>query len=410
MGGVAIEQLQGAVDELAGKLRRSVVVDDTSVRLLVTSRHFGDEDEVRVRAVLQRSGDERALGHVLAQGVAQWTSAGVIPPLPSIGMQTRVCVPIRWRSELLGFLMVMDADGTLTTGELKEITTAAADMAPHLRVLVESEGHDGEDALWDLTDPHSLNRRQALTDIAERHDLGRFGHTVALDVAAVEVQEKALGHATTALAGALRNESREHPASLLYAIRDSSAVLLLGLARPTSRDRLAGHATKFITRLNDLSAQRFRWVAGIGSTVTGLDLAAESADQAALASTSAASGLMPKSVVFWDELGAYASLLRIPKEGLATDALPYELRRLLEIDSDGQLRSTVHAYLDHAGSSSEAADALHIHRTTLYYRLGRVQELAGLDLGEGRTRLALHVGLEMLRIRDARREVLASKS
>jgi DNA-binding PucR family transcriptional regulator len=104
--------------------------------------------------------------------------------------------------------------------------------------------------------------------------------------------------------------------------------------------------------------------------------------------------------VFWDELGAYASLLRIPQGGRARHALPSELLRLLAIDSDGQLTSTIHAYLDHGGSSSEAAEALHIHRTTLYYRLGRVQELAGLDLADGRTRLALHVGLELLRVED----------
>jgi sugar diacid utilization regulator len=158
-----------------------------------------------------------------------------------------------------------------------------------------------------------------------------------------------------------------------------------------------------VRRVNDLSAQRCRWVGGIGSVVDSLALAADSADQAALAS-SAASRLLPQSVVFWDELGAYASLLRIPQGGLSRNALPNELLRLLEVDSDGQLRSTVHAYLDHAGSSSDAADALHIHRTTLYYRLGRVQELAGLDLAEGRTRLALHVGLELLRIQEAGRQ------
>ncbi len=112
---MAIEQLQQAVDALAESLHRSVAIDDSSIRLVVSSRHFDDADDVRVRALLQRQGGDQALGHVLAQGVTHWTTAGVIPPLPEIGMKARVCVPIRWRAELLGLLMVMDADSTLTT-------------------------------------------------------------------------------------------------------------------------------------------------------------------------------------------------------------------------------------------------------------------------------------------------------
>jgi hypothetical protein len=36
--------------------------------------------------------------------------------------------------------MVMDADRTLTAVELKEITAAATEMAPHLRAIVEDDG------------------------------------------------------------------------------------------------------------------------------------------------------------------------------------------------------------------------------------------------------------------------------
>jgi DNA-binding PucR family transcriptional regulator len=86
-------------------------------------------------------------------------------------------------------------------------------------------------------------------------------------------------------------------------------------------------------------------------------------------------------------------LLRIP--GLDETALPAELRRLAQVDPGGQLTRTVRAYLDHGGNGPAAAEVLHIHRTTLYYRLGRVRDLTGLDLDDGRTRLALHLGLAL---------------
>ncbi|RNM12043.1 PucR family transcriptional regulator [Nocardioides pocheonensis] len=396
---MAIEQLQRAVDELAERLGRSVVIDDATVRLVVASRHFGDEDEVRVRGVLQREAGRKALGHVLAQGVTHWTTAGVIPPLPEIGMKARVCVPIRWRAELLGLLMVMDADSTLTTAELTEITAAAADMAPYLKSMVEEDGSGGEEAVWDLISSSALSRRQALSDLEERHDPTRFSPMVALHLTA-DVPRAAASHAAIALTSGLRVQARDEPAAFLYAAHDSTAVVLLGLGGSGARQQIMRRATRMVGRINDLSAQRFDWVCGIGTVVEGLDLAVDTADQARLAA-SAAPGLLPGPVVLWDELGAYASLLRIPPSGRTPHALPSELRRLIEVDSDGQLTKTVRAYLDHGGSSPEAADALHIHRTTLYYRLGRVQELADLDLADGRTRLALHVGLELMSIANA---------
>ena len=75
--------------------------------------------------------------------------------------------------------------------------------------------------------------------------------------------------------------------------------------------------------------------------------------------------------------------------------LPDELERLLRVDADGRLVDTLRVFLDRAGNIPAAADELHVHRTTLYYRLDRIRALAGLDLDDGRVRLALHVGLAM---------------
>jgi hypothetical protein len=379
------------------------VIDDSSVHMLVMSAHYGDEDNARVRAVLQREPGNAAVGHVLAQGVTTWTKAGVIPAHPEIGLQSRVCVPIRWRGELLGLLMVIDADSTLSAQELELITAAAADMAPYLSALVGGDFADGEDALWHLLSPQPVTRRRALSDIAERHDVEPFALNAALHIAALELDETTSGHAEMALKSALRSESRSNPAPMLYTVRDGAALVVMGLAPSMGRGWLASRGGQLVARVNELSAQRFHCIAGVGRVVQGLDRTDESADQAVLAST-AGRGLVPGPVIFWDELGAYASLLRIPQSGVLDSALPDELRRLLEIDSDGQFAETVRVYLDHGGSSPSAAEALHIHRTTLYHRLDRLQELAGLDLADGRTRLALHVGLELLRIRASIRQ------
>jgi hypothetical protein len=397
MRSVMGDRLQHAVDDLARKLQRSVVVNDSAVHLLVASPHYGDEDEVRVRAVLQRDAGSQAIGHVLAQGVASWVTAGVIPAYPEIGLRARVCVPIRWRGELLGLLLVTDAEGTLTTAELTQISAAAEDMAPDLSAFVGDDLADGEESLWDLLSPQPVSRRRALAELVERHDAKLFAHLVTIYLAPTDLNEHTAGHATMAMRSALRAELREDAVPMLYAVHEGAGLVLCGMEGATSRTLLTGRAKRLVARVNELSAQRFDCVAGVGRVVEGLDQAIATTDQAALA-WSAACGLLPGPVVFWDELGAYASLLRIPQSGLVPSMLPDEVKRLLEIDPDGQLTETVRTYLDLGGSSPDAAKALHIHRTTLYYRLGRVEELAGLDLDNGHVRLALHVGLELLQI------------
>jgi len=136
-------EVQSAVDDLANLLHRSVVIIDPDVRLLYSSVHFGDEDQVRIKAILHRGADSKAIGHVLAQGVTNWHTAGVIPANPELEFHARVCVPIRWRGTLFGMVLVMDADGTMTTSELAASNKMAQDVAPAMAIRGEREAAKG---------------------------------------------------------------------------------------------------------------------------------------------------------------------------------------------------------------------------------------------------------------------------
>ncbi|MEA2249545.1 MAG: hypothetical protein QOH46_4074 [Solirubrobacteraceae bacterium] len=61
------------------------------------------------------------------------------------------------------------------------------------------------------------------------------------------------------------------------------------------------------------------------------------------------------------------------------------------------LRATLEAYYAAGGRLEPAARALHIHVSTLRYRLGRVEELLGVDPREGDARLDLEVALRAAR-------------
>jgi DNA-binding PucR family transcriptional regulator len=75
------------------------------------------------------------------------------------------------------------------------------------------------------------------------------------------------------------------------------------------------------------------------------------------------------------------------------------LRSLIEKGSRGDsLVQTLEVFLDSAGDVRAASEQLFAHRTSLYYRLRRIQELTGLDLSNGDDRLIAHLGLRIARL------------
>jgi PucR C-terminal helix-turn-helix domain/GGDEF-like domain len=74
-------------------------------------------------------------------------------------------------------------------------------------------------------------------------------------------------------------------------------------------------------------------------------------------------------------------------------------------DYDGQhdteLLATLQAFLAHHGSTTETAEAMHLHRHTVGYRLSRVHEVSGLSPYESDGRERLSLGLKAQQILDA---------
>lgn len=122
----------------------------------------------------------------------------------------------------------------------------------------------------------------------------------------------------------------------------------------------------------------------------------------ALLAANVAEGDPERPVLAFDDTGAYRLLL----SAMAED--PAELQRFYAetvaplVDYDDQyetdLVATVAAFLDADGNVAGTAQRMFTHRHTIRYRLERVRELSGLDVGstDGRERLSL--GLKAMRV------------
>jgi purine catabolism regulator len=70
----------------------------------------------------------------------------------------------------------------------------------------------------------------------------------------------------------------------------------------------------------------------------------------------------------------------------------------LSDDDHGELAQTLHTFLRCRFDRTVTSAALHVHRNTLAYRLGRIEEITGLDLGSPRdlacAYMAIGVGVD----------------
>ena len=100
----------------------------------------------------------------------------------------------------------------------------------------------------------------------------------------------------------------------------------------------------------------------------------------------------PHGAAAFDELGFYRLIDAAHGGGEVESFVREWLGALLDYDHsrNSELVMTLSDYLECGGSYDESAAALHIHRSTLRYRLARIAELTGHDLRNVDTRFNLH--------------------
>ncbi|MBI3971046.1 MAG: helix-turn-helix domain-containing protein [Chloroflexi bacterium] len=108
----------------------------------------------------------------------------------------------------------------------------------------------------------------------------------------------------------------------------------------------------------------------------------------------------PGRLVPYAELGLYRVLHALRDTAELRSFYEQTLGPLVEYDRrTGQsLVETLEAFFACNGNLSQTAQRLHHHRNSLHYRIGRIQEIAGVDLEDPDTRLALQVALKARRL------------
>lgn len=290
----------------------------------------------------------------------------------------RLIAPIRMGGDLLGLVSLVDPERQSTEVDIAALEQTALVLAPelfHERRLAELEPrlrHDLVERLISGTATDDASVQAARFG----HDLHR-PHRVALLQWPDGVERAAVGDAVERAAGQLRLD-------ILTGARGAATVVLLagrdtegeGLYRAVS-DELGGASGAI----------------GIGGLCEVSADLPHSYEEAARALSVRRRSHSPHGSTSFAELGLCRMMGAGDGEREADRFVREWLGPLLEYDAHHhtQLTATLSHYLESGGSYDATAEALHIHRSTVRYRLQRIRDITDQDLGDVDTRLNLHV-------------------
>ncbi len=400
------DEVQALVEQLSAELDRSVLVDDASLRLLAYSPTLGSEDEVRRTAILTRETPRLIRDLHFAQGIATATEPVRTPPRPDIGLESRVCVPIRCQGALFGYLWLIDADQSLTDDDCEAAERCAAEIgtAMYRRDELERPQREHELRLLEtLLGPDAAGRESAAHELAGSELLVTGAGIGVLAMRPWREPGAELGASERARLGlALDQFRRALPRrQTLSVVHGDHGLMLVAVDAHLQR---SGGLPELARRAQDALDQAFmaddpvRIALGYSGQHDHLREAHRAHEHARLALRVA--GALPEhgTPAGWEELGAYRLLARAAETPHARELIHPGLPQLFALQSKESLVQTLEAYLDNGCDTKLTAEALFLHRASLYYRLQRIEAITGTSLKSGADRLALHSGLKLARL------------
>ena len=395
------DELQVLVDDLAKRLNRSVAIDDPDLRLLAHSDHFDEIDAARIVSIMHRSAGDQATKYSFGLGSREATDLFFEPPEAAIGQTFgRIGMSIRRNGHLLGFVWLMGHD----SDDLNALRTPLAQAAEVAAVALERSRTihmlrlDREFAyVQGLMSTDRTLRTATVAHVGREHmlDIEQPVTAVALMSTAFEPSQHSESDRRAVVAALDAAVLLTKRGMGLRSSIGGSGTLLINCSEIAAAVDIASaiHAIAVETS----GRNHDDWWVGVGNDWP-IDDAATALQQARHAATAAGALRSLGTVVTFEGLGVYGPLTALPREVLA-GSLDRRYLQLANVKGHRDLLvDTLEMYLDNAGSVQQTRQLLSIERASLYYRLRRIEEVAGIDLNDGNTRLALHMSLKMARL------------
>ncbi len=376
---------------LAGLLGQSISIENERFEILA-SANIAEVDEARRFTVSEGRTNPRLLAALEQRGILEelrTTRRPVhIPSIPDVGLEfERILAPIVVHGETYGYVWIIAHDRPLTELDSMAINsgaTIAALMMLHQESVQSAESSLKGSLLSQLIQSES-GREAILTDQALRYGVDLTQRYMML---LVETSERS----TQTMLQLYRRINR------LAGIHGWQAVVGQFAGQPVLLVQADQNIPAIIEQIRTEVNQTITLRIGISGVHRGAEDVSKAHQECreVLHITQRLNDEHPG--VYFDQLGYLHALYRAGAGSL--DANPYVpmVRRLLEA-GETDLFNTLEAYLDAGGNGVQTAEILHIHRSTLNYRLARIGELCeDANLSDPLVRMNLQVALKLLRL------------
>jgi purine catabolism regulator len=322
---------------------------------------------------------------------------------------TRIMVPIQIRHEVVGYLSLIGSDGDFDYFERLILGQVAPIIAIELareRERSEVESRYSTEAFMDVLQG---NYQQPDEMLARARLLG-YDLTIPRIVAIFELSPTEPEYPTGSLQAQwskrLRDELlRTWPDS--WVTSEARRVIALLPIAESKADTEGDYEKTVVTRLERVQARLQHNKTGNGSLPTctvGIGRIAEDLTRIPQSFREAQQALEIGRRLFGDgqlhsfaRLGIYRLLFHLYGHEELNDFYQEVLGPLLEADSrsNSALIETLEGFFHCNGNLSETARTMHLHRNSLLYRLGRIEELLGRSLEDPELRLSLQIALKI---------------
>jgi len=384
---------QELVDEISELLGAPATLENRDFELIAFGAYDSEGDldpsaldPVRARSILTRRSTAAVRAWFEGFGITRATGPVRIPRTPEAGVHRgRVCLPVRHRGVVLGYVWLLDYDPGPSEGQLD----AAMRVTGRIGALLADEAQHGADLTRELravlTAERDWQREMAVAELRTALGARADGTYTVVCVAPWPSADPDDAPSVRTVPGATAL------CTLPWGVAGSALALLLRLRSPEVLTPATAAASRLLERADGTGGSPA--AAGIAAPRAGLAALGAAWEEASASARAALAEPRFGPVARWASIGPFRLLTALPRDAARDPAVGPLLS-----PAQAELARTAEVYLDRAGQAGRTAAELGIHRQTLYYRLSRIEQLTGLDLDDGEDRLLLHMALKASRL------------
>ncbi|WP_046215797.1 PucR family transcriptional regulator [Paenibacillus wulumuqiensis] len=391
-----IDSLQTLAETISEVMGSPVTIEDESHRLLAYSTHDPNTDPARIATIVGRKVPEHVQRALYESGAMQRLLDSEEPQhireLSEVGLRSRMAISVRHYDEVIGYIWLLENDGSYTAEQLRQFKRGARIAASK---MIQQQQRQQKIELF----RRLLNGR--FPSEQEAAEQAREAGIELPDAGYVLVMEQGGQQDTSGWYDRVVQASAEYAVKIHLQLPEPNRLILLcGMNGPFRSDHSAELSARIgliITRLRQLlPVEGLCYAAGEGfSSVLHIQRSYRQARELITLHQH-----LPETRVlhYYPDAGFYRYLNAMHREAEQFPVSWGPIDRLAAYDQEhnSNLLQTLAVFLDHDSDAKQAAAQLHVHTNTLNYRLRRIAEVGQVNLDSMAEKVTLYLELKLL--------------